>query len=51
MVRVGSRFSGRALETLMASYDVSLMWTRADVAFADIMNDSITNFDAWQAHK
>ena len=35
LVRVGSRFSGRvtgrAVDPLMSSYDVSLMWTRADV--------------------
>ena len=40
LVRVGSGFSGRVtgrtVESLTSSYDVSMTWTKADVALADV---------------
>ena len=30
------RVTGRAVDPLTSSYDVSLTWTRVDVAFADV---------------
>ena len=40
LVRVGSGFlgrvTGRIVEPLTSSYDVSMTWTRADVALADV---------------
>ena len=40
LVRVGSGFpgrvTGRAVDPLTSSYDMSLTWTRADVALADV---------------
>ena len=33
---VSGRVTGRAVDPLTSSYDVSLTWTRVDVALADV---------------